>query len=295
MQENAKLLMEETGCEQGEAELALQLADNDLEKAIRTIGSLLRHIYAVKGKLYFSDKNLYGLVLIVINAKAQDILRLSTVISYNPALYENSPEMDWYSLEKVIFSYRLDSGSLPDYTQGVEEKLRSFLTGHRASLVKCDEKELSGLLAQFFSAEKVMVSLRCEELNLAQFRQMPDNEGVTSNAKAPVTDEPGGVRLEVDLIEDDNGKEAGRLNNGDVIVSQITDTRDIAHYLAHLIGGRRDGLPAVVKKVAVEGEKADVLVHYAPGIIGIARVSPGMRVKLLEARTQPWWKKIIPF
>ena len=99
----------------------------------------------------------------------------------------------------------------------------------------------------------------------------------------------------MNLIEDSSGKEAGRLTEGDVIVSQITDTRDIAHYLAHLIGGRRDDLPAIVKKVNVLSGNAEVLVYYAPGIIGIARVASDLRVKLLEAKTQPWWKKIIPF
>ena len=80
MQENIRLLMEETGCEVGEAELALELAENDLEKAIKTIGSLLRHIYAVKGKMIFREKNLYGLLLAVINTKTQGILRMSAVV-----------------------------------------------------------------------------------------------------------------------------------------------------------------------------------------------------------------------
>ena len=299
MLEKVRLLMEETGCEQGEAELALELADNDLEKAIKTIGSLLRHIYALKGKLSFPDKSLYGLLLIVINSKTQEILRLHTVVTYNPALYENSPEMDWYALEKLIFSYRLDEGSLPDFTQELEQKLRPYLLSKKETLVKCDPAEISALLLGFFLPDKVNVSLFAEELNLAQFRRLPSND-VTPNEKAEVSDtEPGTVWLEVEIIEDKNGKEADKLVEGDMVLSQITDTRDIAHYLAHLIGGRReDGmvpLPAVVKKISVFDNESEVQVHYAPSIIGVAKVKNDVKISLLESKAQPWWKKIIPW
>ena len=299
MQENARLLMEETGCEQGEAELALELADNDLEKAIRTIGSLLRNIFALKGKFCFPSKNLYGLLLIVVSAKTQEILRLHTVISYNPALYENSPEMDWYALEKLIFSYRLDGGSLPDFTQGIEEKLRSYLLSRKEAFASCDPSELSGLLTGFFSPDKVVVSLRAEELNLAQFRRLPGGETEPSAKSIPQTREPGAVWLEVVVVEDKNGKEPKQLMEGEVVLSQIADTRDIAHYLAHLIGGRREGsmipLPAVVKQVIAGDDECDVHVYYAPGIAGVARVQNGFRVKVLETKAQPWWKRIIPW
>jgi hypothetical protein len=36
-------------------------------------------------------------------------------------------------------------------------------------------------------------------------------------------------------------------------------------------------------------------VHYAPGIIGIARVKKDAKIRLLESKAQPWWKKIIPW
>jgi len=299
MLQNVRLLMEETGCEQGEAELALELAENDLEKAIKTIGSLLRHIFALKGKIVFPDKSLYGLFLIVINAKTQEILRFHTVVTYNPTLYEYSPEMDWYALEKLIFSYRLDQGSLPDFTQKLEQELRPCLIQRKELLLKCDPKEISALLSEFFLPDKVNVSLFVEELNLAQFRRLPSSDEAPNTRPEIHDTEPGTVWLEVEILQDENGQEADKLSEGDMVLSRITDTRDIAHYLAHLIGGRKEGsmipLPAVVKKVSVNDSESEVQVHYAPGIIGTARVANNIKVKLLESKTQPWWKKIIPW
>lgn len=299
MDEKIHLLMEETGCEQGEAELALDLAEKDLEKAIKTIGSILRHIVALKGKFYFHSKNLYGLLIIIINTKTQEILRLSTVVSYNPALYENSPEMDWYAFEKLVFSYRLDEGSLPDFTQDIEQRLQSYLLAQKHILVQCNSSEIAVLLNDFYAPEKVSITLVAEELNLAQFRQLPENGASTNIKFVEHGTDPGTVWLQVNLVEDKNGKEVKDLAEGDTILSQIIDTRDIAHYLAHLIGGKSDGsmvpLPAIVKKISVNNEESEVQVYYSPNIIGLSHLKNDMKVKMIETKSQPWWKKIIPW
>ncbi|OGS23894.1 MAG: hypothetical protein A2314_07325 [Elusimicrobia bacterium RIFOXYB2_FULL_50_12] len=299
MQEKVRLLMEETGCEQGEAELALELTGHDLEKAIRTIESLLRHIYALKGKFYFPEKNLYGLLLVVINTKTENILRLRTVVSYNPSLYENAPEMDWYALEKLIFSCRLDEGSIPEYTQDVEQRISDYLGQCREPLFKADAALFADIMNRFFAPDKIVSRFAVEELNLAQFRHLPAKQTVPAAAAADETAESGTVWLQVALIEDKSGKDARRLEEGEVILSEIVDTRDIAHYLAHLIGSRRGEsmvpLPAVIRKIDVDKHECEIQVHYAPGIVGIARVSNDFRVKVVETVTAPWWKKILPW
>ena len=290
--------MEETGCDQGEAELALELSSHDLQIAIKTIGSLLRHIIAVKGKFYFPKKNLYGLILLILNTKTSQTLRLRTVVSYNPAIFENSPMMDWYAFEKQIFSNRLDEGSLPDYTQNIEQKLETFFNEKKEVLVKGDIDSISGLIVDFMAPEEIVLELKVEELNLDQFRKLPD--GFNNNETTVLYDkEVGMVCLQIDLIEDVLGREVDKMKEGETVLSVITDTRDIAHYLAHLIGNIQDGkmlpLPAVVRKVAANGEESEVQVSYAPGIIGVAKVRNDMKVRVLEEKVQTWWKKIIPW
>jgi hypothetical protein len=300
MDENVRLLMEETDCEQGEAELALELSNHNLENAIRTIESLLRHIFALKGKITFPAKNLYGLILIVVNTKSQEILKLRTVVSYNPSIYENSPKMDWYALEKLIFSYRLDEGSIPDFTQEIEHKMRDYFTANKETLVKGNIQEISSLMNSLFAPEIITTELELEELNLAQFRKLPGEDFAFNKRTAVSETETGMIWLQVDLYEDEaGGKPANTLKEGDLVMSRISDTRDIAHYLAHLIGSKRDDdmipLPAVVRKVSIEGDEAEIHVNYAPGIIGLARVKSDLRVKVVEEKTEPWWKKMLPW
>lgn len=291
--------MEETGCDQGEAELALELAGNDLEKAIRTIESLLRHIYAFKGKFYYREKNLYGLLMIVINTKTGVILRLHTVVSYNPSLFENSLSMDWYAFEKLIFSYRLDEGSLPDFTQENEEKLRSYLSSKTDVLAGGNILNVNEMLVSFFEPGVVSANIETEELNLAQFRQLPSAGSETNTRPIISHQETGYVMLQVELLEDKNGREVEKLSEGEVVLSKISDTRDIAHYLAHLIGGKREEdmipLPASVRKVNSGADGYEVQVFLAPGVIGISKISSEHRIKIIEMKDDPWWKKIIPW
>jgi len=297
MHEKVRLLMEETSCEQGEAELALELSDQDLEKAILTIESLLRHIFALKVKFYLPEKNYYGLMLVVVNTKTETIPRLRTVVSYNPAIYENSTEMDWYVLEKLIYSYRLDAGSLYDFTQDLEQKMQIALSSKIKLIIGAEPAVISEHVNECFMPEKAVSTVMVEELSLAQYRRLPDGREV-SISKTDVPDtEPGRVILDVGLIEDKNGKQASRLSEGEAVMTTITDTRDIAHYLAHLIGSRKDEyntpLPAMIKKITAKKNEYEVQVYYSPGIIGVAKVSNDFRVKLSDEKNLPWWKKII--
>jgi hypothetical protein len=298
MDEKVRVLMEEINCEQGEAELALELAGNNLEQAIRTIESLLRYIVAIKGKFFSPESNLYGLFIVIFNSKTQQILRSGTVISYNPIIFENSPDMDWYAFEKLVFSTRLDTGSIPDITREIEQKLENYLLEHRVSLTNSSPENLTALMKDFFVAQKMELKLSIEELNLAQFRRLPNADVTRAAAASDKNLEHGTVSLQIDLVEDKNGKPALDLEENDVVFSQIVDQRDIAHYLAHLIGGETGGsaIPVPIKKVESVDGRLEIQLQYAPGIIGVVKVDPKMRVRILDVKVQmPWWKKLLPW
>lgn len=296
--DNVILLMEETGCEQGEAELALILSDNDLEKAITKIGILLKFIIAFKIKLILPQENIYGLIHIAVNMKTAEILRFSMVASHNPAVYENSASMDWFSFEKAIFSYRLDTGAMEDYTQSIEEKLKTYIEKELKRLPLISKEEAAKVIESFFSPVIVQTEIISEELNLTQFKKLPDYDKKQNETSFTGYD-LGFVRLDVEILEDLHGKSAGKLSEGDIVLSMITDERDIAHYLAHLIGGRKDGnmipLPAMVKKITAKNDDFEIQLHYAPSITGIAKISSKKLLKVLETKNQPWWRRIMPW
>ena len=80
--ENIKLLMEETGCEEQEATAALELAGGNIEQAIINVGVMLKYITAYKAKIKLKNDNIFGLVHIITNNKNLDLLTDAEVRKY---------------------------------------------------------------------------------------------------------------------------------------------------------------------------------------------------------------------
>jgi hypothetical protein len=293
-----RLLIEETGCEQDEAEIALSLSDNNIEKAIYMIGLLLKFITIFKIKLIFPKENIYALIHIAVNMKTHDILRFSMIFSHNPAIYEISATIDWFSFEKAIFSARLDAGAMENYTQKIEGNLKLYTQQSVKETNVISKEKISTIIKTFFHPVIIEMQIINEELNLAQFKKLPDYNAKQNEISFSGYN-LGFLKLDVKIFEDSNGKPAEKITESDTVLSLIIDKRDIAHYLAHLTGGRKNGimipLPAMVKKIYSENNGFEIYLHYAPSITGFAKIKSGTKLKVLETKNHPCWKKIIPW
>jgi hypothetical protein len=293
-----QLLIEETGCEQAEAEIALSLSGNNIEKAIYTIGLLLKFITVFKIKLIFPKENIYGLIHIAVNMKTHDILRFSMIFSHNPVVCEISANTDWFSFEKAIFSARLGAGAMENYTQKIEEILKLHMQQSIKETSVISKEEISIIIKTFFHPVTAEVEIINEELNLTQFKKLPDYPAKQNEISFAGYD-LGFVKLDVKILEDSNGKPAEKIAESDTVLSLITDKRDIAHYLAHLTGGRKNGImipfPAMVKKIYSKNNNLEIHLYYAPSITGLAKIKSGIKLKVLETKSQLWWKKITPY
>ncbi|AKL98343.1 hypothetical protein [Endomicrobium proavitum] len=296
--EAVKLLMEETGCERREAELALSLTNNNIEQAIATIGFLLKFITVFKIKLMMPKENIYALALIALNMKTVETLRFCAVFSLNPAIYEVSTSKDWFSFEKAVFSARLSDGAMESYTQGIEENLKLYIQQTARAVAQIAHEEIKTIIQSFFEPTKTIVEVVSEELNLTQFKKLPDY-ALKKNEISPTGYDVGFIKLDTELLEDLQGKPANAIQEGDTVLSLITDERDIAHYIANLIGARKGDtiipLAAVVKKVTSKNDDYEIHLHYAPSITGYAKINKDSKIKVLDTSENPWWKKIVPW
>jgi hypothetical protein len=293
-----QLLMEETGCKRSEAELALSLSNNNLEKAITAIGFILKFITTFKIKIIFPKENIYGLIHIVINMKTSEIVRFSITFSHNPAIYEIATSMDWFSYEKAIFSARLNSGAMEIYTKETEENLKAYIQKVLKEAIIISPEEISSIMKNFFYPTEVFIEIENEELNLTQFKKLPDYN-LKQNSISSLDYDLGFIELDVKILKDNNGKPVNKIIEGDTVLSTIIDERDLMHYIVHLIGGIEDGnmcpIPAIVKKVAYKNDDFEIYLNYTPSIIGLAKVKNNTKIKVLEPKHQLWWKKILPW
>jgi hypothetical protein len=297
--EQIQLLIAETGCEQSEAELALSLSGGNIEKAITKLGVLLKYITAFKIKLILPLENIYGLMQIAVNMKTAEILRSSAVLSHNPSIYEISSQQDWFSFEKAIFSARLDSGAMEIYTQSVEENFLKYIKIAVKELPQISSAQINETIKNFFLPKLAEIKTISEELSVSQFKKLPGFDSLKRD-KTFTGYDLGFVHLDAEILEDKNGKPADKISEGDAVLSLITDQRDIAHYIANLIGAKKGAnmipFASSVKKVlTAEDGMCEIHLIFAPSITGIVKIKNDKLLKVLESKNRPWWRKIMPW
>lgn len=302
-----RLLMEEASCDRAEAELAMSLAGFDLEKAIRTIGTLLRHIVVVKGKFADPHQNLYGLLLLIADTRRDQFIRVRAVVSYNPALYETPLAQHWHEFERAIYAARLAEGALQHVSQDLE---RSFLK----NLESCREvffpalKSPSGtnLAAVLDGAagssfpRGVASEYAPEVIDWNQFRRIPikgdeRSGGASDPAAGGVTGEDP-LRIQMEVREEPEGRPLKEVRVGDHVAVVLADNRDIAHYIATLFGLLDESGPrpmdAPVETVQHHDGQVRLHVRLSAGILGFADAPETLCVRVRPRETDPWWRRM---
>ena len=112
MKDSTRLVMEETGCDEGQAIVALESCDYNISKAISKIFDLLRDIVVLKGKFRTFENHLYGMLTVAVDIKHNRLLRTKVLVTYNPKVYETDLSQNWYEYEKKLYTARLISGLL---------------------------------------------------------------------------------------------------------------------------------------------------------------------------------------
>ena len=310
MKDKIELLMEETGCDRGEAELALEMCGYQVEEAVRQIPRLLRDICALKGKFTRPGVSQHGLFLVVLNLKTRKVLRARAVMSYDPAVCGVGLEADWFAFEKHLYGCRLWDGSLPAESLELEQSLAAFYRSAAGdSFERLREPGTDNLpnltthLREHFNDAALRLRVKKDILDLGQFQSLKTGpEPAARKAKIP----RGGPReedllvLKVELEPAEEGSPAAELHAGDLVYAKVADARDIAQYLARLFGGLTASGPvpieAPVEAVETSPKGTLVRVRFAVGVAGDALIAPETRVRSARAgalgRDGSWWKRL---
>ena len=274
-----QILMEDTGCERSEAEFALALANNNVEKAIVKLGIIQKYIAVFKIKLLFPSDNFYGLLHIAINTKTNEILRFSLVFSYNPKSFEISAETDWFSFEKAIFAARLESGAMQDYTRKLEAPLKKYINRILSETKNMPNEEI---IRAFFNPLNIKIEIIKEQVNTANFKKLPNFD--PKPPKIHHASQGAFLHVEVKILEDPQGKPIEKITQGDNIMTLITDERDIAKHLVNLIGRQKEGdmipIPAMVSKVSEKDGIYEIYLQYNSSISSLVLVRKGAIISI---------------
>jgi hypothetical protein len=306
MQDKIALLMEETGCDRGEAELALEMCGFELEEAVRALPRLLKNIAVVKARFVHADRDRFGLLLAVLNTKTGSVLRARAVVSFNPAVYAASLDKDWFEFEKFLYGCRLWDGSIQSESFEIERKVTTHFRD-AAAIARLARQtgaevtsEIAAVLQEVFRARPRQLQAVREILDLGQFHLRNEADAARrSQEHSRSRRDDDLLVLKVALDEAPDGVLPAELHAGDLVSALIVDQRDIAQYLAKLFGGYSDGepVPVTAPVEAVESMPKGVLtrVRFSVGVAGDAVVPAEARLRVVRQPRQDeapsWWQR----
>ena len=312
MEDKVGILVEETGCDSSEAELALQMAGYEVPKALSVLASRLRNILVLKIKFRDLSNPRFGLALAVANIKFGEVLRSRAVVSFNPVVYIRTLDGYWFEFEKDLYARRLWEGSLQSESLNLEQILsqycRQFLAQKpleiNASLASRMETELEIAFGRALVSSKVEVKVKAEILSLGEFNSLriPMGAKIIRRRGAHRDGQEDHTVLKIGLEEDPLGIPASEIKAGDMISAIISDSRDLAHYLWKIFGGYQDGVPASVlapvEAVEVVSSKIFLRARFSLGVCGDASISldkkiKAVRVLLKHPVSSSWWRRVL--
>lgn len=304
MRDKIELLMHETGCAQGEAELALELCGYEVEKAVAAIPRLFQNIAVLKARFRDPAETLYGLLLVILNLRDRSLLRARSVVSYNPKVYATTLTQGWFEFEKHLYACRLWDGSVQAISQELEQLAASFFSGPEADPFYSEAEgtpdskaveALGRLLRLRFGPEDLGLVVHRDVLDMGQFQQIGPAAGRRTRLRRRPGPE-GTLILRIALEHQADGLPAGDLRAGDLVYATITDPRDIAQYLARLFGPAELPGSLLVPVEAVEtgpGSQVGIRVRFSLGVCGDVNLPPDIRLKVVRRNApRPWWRKL---
>jgi hypothetical protein len=272
--------MEETGCSKSEAEFALCLSNNNIEKAIVKLGIIQKYIFVFKIKLSFFQDNFYGLFFIAINNKVLEVLKVITVFSRDPKILDIPTETDWFTFEKHIFATRLKSDTMEAYTKRLEEPLKKYFQRNLSQRKKMPDETM---IKAFFNPLEVKIEVISEQINMTNFKKLPnfDMKNNRHTAKQNFL-----INLDVEFVQAEDGTPIEKILPYQSIMTIITDQRDIARYLKNLIVDAKSNqnlpIPAIITSIKQSADNFTVHVQYSSSIIAVKTISKGAKLVVIE-------------
>lgn len=308
-----KLLVQDTGCDRKIAAMLLEFTGWDPGGAKRIIKAVPKDIFVLKAKFVTQVSGYYGAFFFCYDEKEGQIKRVINVISEEKDIGKIDITTDWSNFEKELYEYsktRVIEGSKSEqlkkglYEKKFVEKIANILKKGKTLKSETIHSLLVSELYNIFPDTNIAVKFNIEmtdvfELNKGEKRPETDGE---KEGKSGVKESDSDIQkkqsfpgrsqslivLRVDpVLSAVRGTEIKYLEFGDEIQVRITDERDIADYLAELLGGKVDSIRVPVMTKIVEVEKLEdggtgVLTQFGPGIMGMFKVLSD--VKVLSSR-----------
>ena len=302
-----KEIVQSTGCDSKLAVMLLDFTGGDTEGVKRIIRAVPKDIFVLKVKFITQVTGYYGALLFCYDEKESVVKRMVCVVTDEKDIGTVDLSQPWPDFEAALYDYmrvkRVEGQKIEQIKENFLEKdFAARLSGVMRVGTPPKEEAVHNLLVDelynIFSDTNIGVKFSVDmtdvfELNKgqetggAEGAETVDQKGTAEEGKNQRTrtkPDQSLIVLKVDpVLSPVKGTEIKGLEFGDNIQVRISDERDIADYLAMLLGGKVDSIrvPIYAKIVEVkelEGGDVGVLVQFGPGIMGMFKVPSDVKV-----------------
>jgi len=305
--EDIKVIMEETGVEESQARDVLTSRGN-IQSAIRSLKGVVKQFGVVKCKFHSITGYHYGLAILVIDIRKGTVVRLSSVIGDDPAIYETDISQSWLNLQRETYLRRLKIGVNYEETIRFEQALDTALAGadimlwHNADdeVGQWIEKMIESCIRDSVHLDKPVIKMQYTTLTIGRYLEILGERASTDsplqeqerrkNASFPA--------LKIQVAEPgqmgrfgyfkSSSRRLSRVRPGDAVLVSITDERELGRYVANLLGGgseqSRPVLPSRVESIRPDESGIRLKVRLAPGVIGESTLPADARVLIARSK-----------
>jgi hypothetical protein len=301
----SQILINNYGVTEEFADKLLLFTKNDVEGAIRILEAAERDVIVLKAKFISSKKLVYGAVVLFYNFQFNIPQYVFCALSGDINLSRIRIESDWrdyiqeitrfmegkeaeFELASRIEAEILSPENVPYITSSFIDKQTYDMVNLKRFMLNCISKILLD--------NQIVFKLSSAEIDVFKFNTFLSGTkvGLKIIPKQGIK-EVMMVNLKIDpVLAPIGGTDIERTYLGDEILVKIMDDRDIARYIADLIGGRDDtGIPKGVWGRVANNQKSQetgnnlINLQFGPGLFGSFVIGSKVRVQLKEREIRP--------
>ncbi|MCK8827200.1 hypothetical protein MWH25_05530 [Natroniella acetigena] len=289
-----------------EAEMALELAEGDLDRALLMIEYVDKNFVIVHGKFNYGSlhNRVYGLLSIIADGKQGEFLKYELVLSNQRELLNINLDvnnnvfmktLDNLAPEKVINNQSISLELFSSFNPTEIFNLLELVQDKQKKEVKeLIEEKLEDVLEENIDLEiytnlTTKAQLKNFYSNLFP-KQTPSLEGEEASDEKEENDGLGmEIRLNcIPIISPTQGQKASHLKIGDELVVRITDTREVGQYLAKLLQNSEGVTVGKVKNISFnqDSKRYLILIQFGPSIYGQVLVESEIKLIILTEEEQ---------
>ncbi|WP_408956316.1 hypothetical protein [Natroniella sp. ANB-PHB2] len=300
-----EIIQETMEVKRNEAEMALNLAEGDLDRALLMIEYVDKNFVIIQGKFNYGSSNnkVYGLLNIVADGKQGEFLKRELVLSNHRKILNINLDvnnkvfmktLDNLAPEKVVNDQSIGSDLFSSFNPTEIFNLLELIQDKR-------EKEVQKLLKEKLEdiiEENITLEIHADLTTKAQLKNFysdlfPKPNPLPKEEESDIEEEQDGLGMEIRLncipvISPTQGEKASQLQVGDKLAARVTDNREIGQYLAELLQNSEGITVGKIESISFnkDSERYLILIKFGPSIYGQVLAEPEIKLITLSEEEQ---------